>query len=177
MKTYYLDTNVFLARYAPEEKEHDSSKILLEATEAGQLKALTSPLTLVEIASTVRRSSEKLTGTMPPVENSGAFVRRALALRNLGYISLGGEMTLAAGSPVKVPLLFTAALKAVRSLPMKTLNLLHLASAYMAVRLFGEDLDFFATLDDELLRFRREVKDFLGCSAVTPSELVKLEGL
>ncbi len=85
-------------------------------------------------------------------------------------------MALGVQVKVRIPLLFSAALKAVRTLPLRTLDLLHLASAYTAVRLFREDLAFFATLDDGILELRREIKDFLGYPAVTPRELVSLEG-
>ena len=178
MKTYYLDTNIFLARYAPSEKEHEDCKKLLDSTEEGQLKAVTSTLTLVEIASAVKRSQSRFTETTTVAKTAGAFVRRALTVRNLSYIPLGGEMSLGSQTvKVRVPLLFSAALKGVQTLPLRTLDLLHLASAYVTVRLFGEDLNFFATLDEGILNFRREVKEFLGCPAVTPNELVRLEGL
>lgn len=179
MKTYYLDTNVFLARYSPSEKEHEDCKRLLNSTETGQLRALTSTLTLVEIASAVRRSQQKFAESSSPTPNTaGTFVRRAIAIRSLNFIPIGGEMTLGnQASKVKIPLLFSAALKAVRALPLRTLDLLHLASAYVAVRLFGEDLDFFTTLDEGILSYRKEVREFLDCPALTPNELIRLEGL
>ncbi len=173
-----MDTNIFLARYSPSEKEHETSKRLLSSTEAGKIKAITSPLTLVEIASAVRRTQGKFSDSTSDARNTGSFVRRALAIRNLQYIPFGGEMLLGTKTTqAKIPLLFSAALKAVQSLPLRTLDLLHLASAYMTVRLFGEELDFFATLDDGILSFRREVKEFLGCPAITPGELVRIESL
>ncbi len=178
MKNYYLDTNIFLARYSPGEKEHESSQRLLDATETGRLRAITSTLTLVEIASVVRRAPGKFPRKTSPAEAAGAFVRRAMSVRNLTYVPFGGEMTLGQGGfQVKIPLLFSAALKAVKTVPARTLDLLHLASAYVASRVFGEDLDFFTTLDEGIMGFQREVRNFLGCPVVTPSELVHLEGL
>jgi len=178
VKTYYLDTNVFLARYSPSEKEHEDCKRLLDSTEAGRLRALTSTLTLVEIASAVRRSQGKFAESSDIPNTAGAFVRRAIAIRSLNFIPIGGEMTLGSQAfRVKIPLLFSAALKGVRSLPLRTLDLLHLASAYVAVRLFGEDLDFFTTLDEGILSCRKGVREFLGCPALTPNELIRLEGL
>ena len=81
------------------------------------------------------------------------------------------------GAQVKIPLMFSAALKAAKTIPVRTLDLLHLGSAYVAARVLGEDLDFFTTLDEGILEFRKEVKNFLGCPAVTPNELVRLESL
>ncbi len=164
--------------YSPSEKEHEGSKTLLDATEAGKLRAITSTLTLVEIASVVRRSPGKFPEKTPPPDAAGAFIRRALSVRNLSYLPIGGDMLLGTrGFQVKIPLVFSTALKAVKTVPVRTLDLLHLASAYVAVRVFGEDLGFFTTIDDGILNFRREVRNLLGCPAVTPSELVRLESL
>lgn len=69
----------------------------MEATETGKLRPITSTLTLVEIASTVRRSQGKFPGKMSPSDVAGAFVRRALSMRNLSYVSLGGDMSLGSG--------------------------------------------------------------------------------
>lgn len=41
----YLDTNVILTRYVPDEPQHDESKSLMNKIEAGQLEAVTSLLT------------------------------------------------------------------------------------------------------------------------------------
>ena len=42
----YLDTNIILARYAPDEPYHEEAKKLLDEIENGQLSAVTSVLTL-----------------------------------------------------------------------------------------------------------------------------------
>ena len=73
MKRFYLDTNVFLARYASTEKEHNSSTRLLDALERGWIRAITSPLTLIEVASMVRRSHEKSGEKIRPSGSSGRF--------------------------------------------------------------------------------------------------------
>jgi hypothetical protein len=87
------------------------------------------------------------------------------------------ELTLQDSTPpVKVPMIYTAAFYAIRTLPVRTLDLLHIASAYVAVRLFGEELDY-STLDEGILDHAKQVREFLGSPAVTPSETVQLEGL
>jgi len=178
LKSYYLDTNIFLARYSPSEKEHESSRTLVDATEKGKLRAITSTLTLVEIASVVRRSPGKFPEKTSPADAAGAFVRRALSVRNLTYLPLGGDMVIGSGGfQARIPLLFSAALKAAKTIPVRTLDLLHLASAYMAARFFAGALDFFTKLDEAIFGFRKEVRDFLGYPAVTPNELVRLESL
>jgi len=105
VKRFYLDTNVFLSRYASREKEHNSSTRLLDALERGWIRAITSPLTLIEVASMVRRSHEKSREKIRPVEAAGAFVRRILSPKNLGFVPMGGDMILRESTPpVRIPL-------------------------------------------------------------------------
>ena len=161
------------------DKGYKNSTKIVTAVEAGQLNAVTSTLTLIEIASAVKRASRKFARATDSEDQTipGSFIRRTLRLKNLQYIGLGSEISLNQESRVRIPSVYAAALKAVRTLPLRTLDLLHVASAYTAVRLLGNQLDYFTTLDEEILDFRREIKTFLGCSPVTPDEIVKLEGL
>jgi hypothetical protein len=71
---------------------------------------------------------------------------------------------------------YAIALKAARTLPLRTLDLLHIASAYAAIRLQDKQLDYFTTLDSEILDHRKEIKTFLGCPTATPDDVVTLEG-
>ncbi len=54
----------------------------------------------------VRRSIEKFGEKILLVEAAGAFVKRLLSLKNLGFVPMGGEMILRESTPpVRVPLL------------------------------------------------------------------------
>lgn len=178
-KRLYLDTNVLLAVHAPMDKGHNGSATVVRAVEEGRLDAVTSTLTLIEVASAVKRSSQKFSRatTISDHEIPGSFVRKTLNTKNLEFIGMGSEMSLGHESRFRIPAVYAVALKAVRTLPLKTLDLLHIASAYAAVRLMGKTLDYFATLDRGILDAGREVKSFLGCPPVTPDEVVKLEDI
>ena len=179
MKRLYLDTNILLALYAPMDKGHKNSAKIVGAVEAGQVNALTSTLTLIEIASAVKRASRKFARATSSDQEMipGSFVRKTLRLKNLEYVGLGSEISLHTESDVRIPAVYAVALKAVRTLPLRTSDLLHVASAYAAVRLLGKQLDYFTTLDEEILDACREIKTLLGCPSVTPDEIIKLEGL
>jgi len=161
------------------DRGHKNSTKVVAAVETGQVNAVTSTLTLIEIASAVKRASRKFARATYPDDQiiPGSFIRRTLRLKNLEFIGLGSEISLNQESRVRIPAVYAAALKSVRTLPLRTLDLLHIASAYAAVRLLGKQLDYFTTLDEEILDSRREIKRLLGCSPVTPDEIVKLEGL
>jgi len=178
VKRLYLDTNVLLAVYAPGDKGHKSSTKLVSAIEDERVKALTSTLTLIEIASTVKRSSRKFAQDEgSDLELPGSFVRRTLNIKNLEYINLGTEILLGQESQARIPAVYAIALRAVRTLPLRTLDLIHVASAYAAIRLHGKEIDFFTTLDGGILEAKREIKTLLGCPTVTPDEVVTLEDL
>jgi hypothetical protein len=93
-------------------------------------------------------------------------------------VIIKGEMTLQNSTPpVRLPMLYTAAFRTILTLLVRTLDLLHIPPAYVAVRLFGEEHDYFSTLDEGILDHEKQVREFLGSPAVTPSEIVRLEGL
>ena len=157
------------------DKGHKSSARLVRAIEEGQAKALTSTLTLIEIASAIKRSSRKFAQEhSSDQELPGSFVRRTLRTKNLEYFNLGTEIPL---WQARIPAVYAIALKAARTLPLRTLDLLHVASAYAAIRLYGKQLDYFTTLDAGILEARKEIKTLLGCPTVSPEEVVTLEGL
>jgi len=84
MKTLlYLDTNIILARYAPNEPQHDEAKNLLAKIEEGKLAAVTSILTLIEVVSTTSRAYERFKDeaeSMKREEVAGAFLRRVIRI-------------------------------------------------------------------------------------------------
>lgn len=111
----YLDTNIILARYAPEEPHHDDATSLLNKIEIGEFMAVTSILTLLEVASTTSRAYDRFVSgseSMKREDVVGAFLRRVMAMRNLEFIPLGGEITLNADErSIRLPAVFGMALE------------------------------------------------------------------
>lgn len=170
----YLDTNVILTRYAPEEPRHGEAKKLLGLIEGGELAAVTSVLALVEVVSTISRVYNRFNKatSFKRSEVAGAFLRRVLEMRNLDFIPMGGEVTIKLkGRSVKLPVLFAIGLEIGSKTGVKTLDNLHLAAAYIAPRIYGHKIDYFVTLDGDLLKHRRELKDLMEIEVVTPAEI------
>ena len=110
----YLDTNVVLARYAPDEPEHNEAKNLLNKIEAGKVDAVTSVLTLVEVSCTTSRAYQRFNETegLTRDEVAGAFLRRILNIKKLEFIPLGGDLSVDVEErQVKLPALFALALE------------------------------------------------------------------
>ena len=167
----YLDTNVILARYAPDEPQHDEAKILMNKIEAGKIDAVTSVLTLVEVVCTTSRAYQRFddeANALSREEVAGAFLRRLL-IKKLEFIPMGGELSVAVEErQVKLPALFALALEIGSKTGVKTLDSLHLASASIASRIYGNKVDYFVTLDEDILKKHEEIRNLIDSNVVSP---------
>lgn len=170
----YLDTNIILARYAPDEPQHNQAKILLQKIESGKVTAVTSVLTLVEIVCTTSRAFEKFNtekGKLQREQVAGAFLKRILKINKLAFIPLGGEVSVTASKrQVDIPALFALALEIGSKTGVKTLDTLHLASASIAAKIYGHKIDYLVTLDEDILKRSEEISSLIDCRVVSPTE-------
>jgi|SRR5208282_2514747 len=173
----YLDTNVILARYVPDEPQHDESKRLMDKIDAGHIEAVTSALTLVEVVCTTSRAYQKFddeTVALKREEVAGAFLRRLLHIKKLEFIPIGGELSVAADERrVKLPALYALAIEIGSKTGVKTLDALHLASASIASRIYGDKVDYFVTLDEDILKRQEEIRNLIDSKVVSPVALKK----
>lgn len=181
MKLLYLDTNVILTRYAPEEPQHEAAEKIVRGAEVRKLVAVTSVLTLLEVMSVTSRAYEKFVeigGAMKREDIAVAFLRRVASIRNLNFIPTGGEISMKiAEQYVKLPAIFVVALEIAPKIGLKTLDDLHLAASIIASRIYGQKIDYFVTLDEEILKYRREVEALIDALVSTPAEVVEMEAL
>jgi predicted nucleic acid-binding protein len=170
----YLDTNIILARYVPNEVHYEEAKELLQKIENGSFSAVTSVLTLVEVACTTSRGYERYThklGELEREEVAGAFLRRVLKIKNLAFIPIGGEVSVTAEERhVELPALFALALEIGSKTGVKTLDTLHLASAAIAARIYGQKIDYFVTLDEDILKRREAINILIESRIVSTYE-------
>jgi len=97
MTLLYLDTNVILARYASNEPQHEAAKNIIKRIEEGEMNAMTSVLTLLEVASVTARAYERFVDVGEDMKRGDitvAFLRRVVGLVNLNFIPMGGEINL-----------------------------------------------------------------------------------
>ncbi len=174
----YLDTNIILARYAPDEPQHEETKNLLNKIEEGKLASVTSILTLIEVVSTISRAYNRFKGepeSMNREEVAGAFLRRVINIRNLDLIPMGGEVSIDVEEQrVKLPALFAVALEIGSKTGVKTLDNIHLAATSIASRIYGHKIDYFITLDEDILKHGEDIKDLIEVKVVTPAEISEM---
>ncbi len=170
----YLDTNIILARYAPDEVHYEEAKELLNKIESGKLSAVTSVLTLVEVVCTTSRAYKRYNrkvGALGQEEVAGAFLRGILKIKKLGFIPMGGEVSINVEQDhVELPALFALALEIGSKTGVKTLDTLHLASAAIASRIYGQKIDYFVTLDEDILKRREAICSLIESRVVSLSE-------
>lgn len=172
----YLDTNVILARYSRREPGHPDAKRLITNIEAGNADAVTSVLTLVEIVSATSRAYDRYKGEPPLMKRgdvSGTFLKRVANLNNLRFIPLGGDISLDLGErTLELPALFAVALETGSKTGLKTLDNIHIASAIIASRIYGQKIDHFVTLDEDILIHGEEIMATTGIKVTKPDKIV-----
>jgi len=72
---------------------------------------------------------------------------------------------------VKLPALFVVALEMGSKTGVKTLDNLYLAAAYIASRIYDHKIDYFITLDEDILRRRERIKDLIESRVASPAEI------
>ena len=150
------------------------SKELLNKIESGKLSAVTSVLTLVEVVCTTSRAYKRYNrkvGALGQEEVAGAFLRGILKIKKLGFIPMGGEVSINVEQDhVELPALFALALEIGSKTGVKTLDTLHLASAAIASRIYGQKIDYFVTLDEDILKRREAICNLIESRVVSLSE-------
>ena len=71
---------------------------------------------------------------------------------------------------VKIPAVFALALEIGAKTGVKTLDTLHLASASVASRIYGQKIDCFVTLDEDILKRREDISGLIESRVVSPAE-------
>jgi predicted nucleic acid-binding protein len=122
------------------------AKELLNKIENGNFSAVTSVLTLVEVACTTSRAYERYN-------------------HKLGEVSINADKR-----HVELPALFALALEIGSKTGVKTLDTLHLASAANAARIYGQKIDYFVTLDDDILKRQETINNLIESRVVSLSE-------
>ena len=159
----------------PDESGHLESKNLMVKIEEGDHMAITSVITLLEVVSTVSRAYTRFSGekVYNREQVSGAFLKRVLNIRNLSFIPAGGEVSTAMqGQRIMLPVLFNIALEIGAQSVVKTLDNLHLASASIASRVYGKNIDYFVTLDKDILDHMEDILRIISVRTARPSDIL-----
>lgn len=177
---FYMDTNVFISRYKPDDPFHSASKRILEGLEAGCLKACTSPLTVLEAACVTSRSYEDRpgSGSGPGKGPVISAVLKRLARLGLVFVHPPGDTRFpVGGDAVLMPAILHLALNLSFRVGLRSLDCVHLAALIHSRSVLDEEVSFFVTGDSEILKRRRELREVTGSAFADPEEFAGLAGL
>lgn len=177
MKTAYLDTNVFIASYKPDDVYYEESSAIIKALDGGEIKGQTSTLTILETAAVASRTIQIRKG-----DDGKGIKRRAVskAILNLSRLSLnfihmpGDSLAAIDSNNIEMPAIFQQALLLTSSVGLRSFDLLHLASAKYS-SLIDSDLGAFVTGDSDFLLRKKEISQIIGIPVLSPKEYA--EGL
>lgn len=167
----YVDTNVILARYFPDDELHADSTIFLEST---RKKKIVSPVSAAELAAVVSRIEAELQAPTellqePPKRRVRALVEFFIKDSGLLMASAPVQARVRLGGTVLlVPIEYHNCIQLAHALRLKTLDLMHLAYAD-SLRKWGHELDSFVTGDEDILARSDAILEQLGISVKKPS--------
>jgi predicted nucleic acid-binding protein len=169
----YVDTNVILAKYFPEDKQHAQASNYIEMTDK---RKIISPISVVELSAVLSRLENELLSPRELLQESPKRRIRALTefiIRDCGLLllSIPSQVKIRlAGTVLSVPIEYQGCIRLASTLKMKTLDLLHLAYADN-LRKWGHDLELFVTGDKNLLSNSEKIERELGIKVMEPSKI------
>ncbi len=178
MSTFYLDTNVFIARFKRDDPYHAHSKLIVEALERSKIQAETSVLALLEVASVSGRLYRVRRGEVD--KRKKAFVikmLRRLSQLKMNFINIAGDKQMSVrGIRAMLPSIFDEAILLSLQCDLTTLDLIHLAAARHGKRMNAE-LTAFVTGDEGFLSDKIRLSGIIGMPLLSPKEFVEDFGI
>jgi predicted nucleic acid-binding protein len=168
----YVDTNVILAKYFPEDKLHAAATAFLELS---RKRKIASPVSMVELASVVSRLQREISAPKeilqePARRRIRAIVEFMIRDCNVTLMALPARARIKlAGAILSVPLEYHRSIALAHALELKTLDLVHLAYAD-TLRNWGNDVEIFVTGDKGILYNSEKIHEQLGIEIKPPSE-------
>lgn len=180
MRHFYLDTNVFISRWKPDDPYYSEAKIITSSLQKGEISAYTSVLTLLETASVAGRLYAHRMKDKGPEQKKMFIIKtiRRLAVLRIRFIHLVGDIPLRLGNvKVDMPTLLADSIFLSFLTALRTLDLMHIAAARHAKQIDSEKLGAFITGDAELLARKDEISKIIGMPVLSPKEYVHALGL
>lgn len=179
MSSVYLDTNVFVSSYKPDDPYYEEASIITKALERKQVKGKTSVLTILEMAAVASRNIKIYKGDNEKEVRSAAIGKAILTLSRLGlsFIHSSGDAYMVLdGITVDMPMILNQALLIAYSAGLRSFDLVHLAAAKHSKQT-GSQLSAFVTGDSDFLTKKIAISQILETPILSPREYVQGIGL
>ena len=167
MAVIYLDTNIIISAFKPNDPLYKDANKLFRKNHT----YIISPVTLMELYSVLSRIKPyiKLKEAFKNV-NLDTIISYIITSLKLQLITKTHIMKLQTPNQKgKIPLEYYISIKLAEKLRLKTLDLLHIAYAYI----LREEIDYFTTGDKDIIQEREKIKQQTGIEIKTPREIIK----
>jgi len=166
MVVVYVDTNVIIARYKPNDPLYKVADKFFQKN----YDFVVSPVTLVELYSVLARIKPFLRFSKGlesvNLDTLIAFIIYDLKLKLVARSFMSSFQIF--GERFRIPLEYHLAMRFAEKLRLKTLDALHIVYAYI----LRDSLDYIVTGDDDILSAREMIKQYIGLEIRNPSELL-----
>ncbi|MEM2904659.1 MAG: PIN domain-containing protein [Candidatus Bathyarchaeia archaeon] len=187
MRNVYVDTNVLLAAYMPQDAFHESSREVYSRLGV-EYMGYTSPLSIVEAAGVISRRirefpPELVKGMMGTrlealslSERARLIAYRMLAKEGLNFFHVPGDVALDLFTlKVSMPTILSHALAHAVQLGLTAFDAYHYATAYDLIHLWKTPLSFFITNDRHFLELKSEIEKDLNLTVASSAEFAALK--
>jgi predicted nucleic acid-binding protein len=172
MNDFYMDTNVFMARFKTDDPYHIQAKSIVRSLEKGEIQAETSVFTLLEVASVSGRLYRKRKGEDTRKKAFVIKMIKKLAHLNTHFVNIAGDKQISIkGVSAILPSVFDEGILLSLQCDLKTLDLVHLAAARHSKRMNNE-LQAFVTGDEGFLSDKARLSGIIGMPILSPKEYV-----
>ena len=166
MTSIYVDTNVIIARYKPNDPLYQYAEKLLVRDD---LSFYISQLTIVELCAVLSRIIDEIdVGDQTPInlDTLISFIIEDCKLK-ITAETYSTVMKIA-GQEIRIPVEYYVAYRNAERLKLRTLDLLHLAHVTTLKKAYG--IQTFITGDEELIEKAEVIKEALNVNIVHPKE-------
>ena len=165
MALMYLDTNVIIAVYKPNDPLYRDANKLFGKSHSFVI----SPITIIELYSALSRIKPhmKLREEFKNINLDTLLVYiitdlklKVITKTYITKLQLPNQM-------VKIPLEYYISIKLAEKIKLKTLDLLHIAYAYI----LKEEISYFVTGDRDIIQAKKRIKQQTGIEVKSPKEI------
>ncbi|MHA1300713.1 MAG: type II toxin-antitoxin system VapC family toxin [Candidatus Helarchaeota archaeon] len=186
MKNIYIDTNVILSYYKPNEIFHNAARKILNSK---RIKLISSDLTIIELCSSISRqysqneikissSAQKILEKEDEFTQIMALIKYILLSLNIEFFSNPGTQNFKLNNfKLDMCLDFYQTFYISPRLKLRTLDNLHIGALFNIVSLNKIKVDYLCTNDDEILNQKKIINEITGATPINPNQLKDFEVL
>ncbi len=184
MKTAYIDTNVLVARFKPNDRYYQSSCKLMELP---LLRRVSSALTIIEFISAISRQFEEIIPSIEEKEDQILFenltqseqiiILSRILLRKLPveFYQTSEILKLRVlERELNVPTEYAFCANIAPELCLRTLDNLQIATMATLAQSIIDETDFFVTDDNEVLSKKEKILELTGVVVLSSEEITRV---